>query len=401
MHSNQREDNQRGAEVCMHLLHISCLVFHVFFSRPKKIFHGTDCCSLAVTVGAGMNLHPIMLRAPLTTHHTLEACLRSLRNSLPDLNLQAAKELQTELAKYIATCTTAAAASVRTPRKRRQDKPGLFSLTKYDLALVMGFLERVRCQAVLPSCRATTCRRSVPPPSSPRSLRLTICLFRFLSKWPVDLLAWVHRARIVKPRWPISKKDLLSLTELRMKACSLTGDHKTVCLSAFPLLTFIWTLLFVPHALFFRQPPHQKCALFSPWHLNETCLSYALYCHAQVLSQSNWAYWWVCWTWVYPKTSLPVFHLLFSLDMGSKWRRRLAFNMPFPSSTIAWIVFCMFWLGVVYPRSHPGWIGPIGEFAAAEFRQKPAYRYFIPLSPDLPSILRHRLAFLSQIVPVG
>ena len=67
---------------------------------------------------------------------------------------------------------------------------------------------------------------------------------------------------------------------------------------------------------------------------------------------------------------------------------------------MAWLVFCMFWLGFVCPRSHPGYIGPIGEFGLHEFIRKPAYRYSIPLSPDLPSILRHRLAFLSQIVPV-
>ena len=134
-----------------------CFIFS--FTRPKKSFHGTDCCSLAVTVGAGMDLHPIVLHAPLTTHHTLKACLRSLRDSPPavtDLNLQAAKELQAELAKYIATCSSAAdSESKGAPRTRRQDKPGFFSLTKYDLALVMGFLERVRCQEILHSSKAT------------------------------------------------------------------------------------------------------------------------------------------------------------------------------------------------------------------------------------------------------
>ncbi len=128
--------------------------FLFFLDGPKKSFHGKDCCSLAVTVGAGMDLHPIVLHAPLTTHHTLEACLQSLRNSPPaatELNLQAAKELRVELAKYLASCSAAAAASIRAPRKRRQDKPGLFSLTKHDLALVMGFLERVRCQSILAS----------------------------------------------------------------------------------------------------------------------------------------------------------------------------------------------------------------------------------------------------------
>ncbi len=64
------------------------------------------------------------------------------------------------------------------------------------------------------------------------------------------------------------------------------------------------------------------------------------------------------------------------------------------------IFFCMFWLSFVCPRSHSGWIGPIGEIGAAEVECQPTYRYFIPFSPDLPLILRHRLAFLSQIVPV-
>ena len=67
---------------------------------------------------------------------------------------------------------------------------------------------------------------------------------------------------------------------------------------------------------------------------------------------------------------------------------------------MAWLVSCMYWLGFVYPRSHPGWIGPIGEFEGASIRTEPAYRYSIPLHPDFPSILTHRLAFLSEIVPV-
>ena len=54
----------------------------------------------------------------------------------------------------------------------------------------------------------------------------------------------------------------------------------------------------------------------------------------------------------------------------------------------------MFWLSFVYPRSHSGWIGPIGEFAAADFTHKPAYRYSILISFDLNSIWGNRLAFL-------
>jgi hypothetical protein len=76
--------------------------FHFFSDRPKKIFYGKECCSLAVTIGAGMNLHPILLQhAPAST--------------------------------------------------RRKYKLGLLSLTKSDLSLVMEFLEQVEWQAVLPS----------------------------------------------------------------------------------------------------------------------------------------------------------------------------------------------------------------------------------------------------------
>jgi hypothetical protein len=87
-----------------------------------------------------------------------------------------------------------------------------------------------------------------------------------------------------------------------------------------------------------------------------------------------------------------------SPDVHSIWRQRLAFLMPFRTSTIAWLSFCVFWLGFVYPRSHSGWIGRIGEFEGAVFIRKPAYRYSILLPPDLSLILRHRLAFSSEIV---
>ncbi len=39
------------------------------------------------------------------------------------------------------------------------------------------------------------------------------------------------------------------------------------------------------------------------------------------------------------------------------------------TSTIAWLGSCMFWLGFVSPRSHPGCIGPIGECTGAAFRE--------------------------------
>ena len=89
-----------------------------------------------------------------------------------------------------------------------------------------------------------------------------------------------------------------------------------------------------------------------------------------------------------------------SPDLHSIWRDRLVFHMLFRTSRIGWLVFCIIWLSFVYSRSHSGWIGPIGEFKGAESKGQQNYRYSIPLSPDLPSILGHRLTFLSQIVPV-
>ncbi len=81
-------------------------------------FHGKDCCSLAVIIGAGMNLHPILL------HST-----------------------------------------------RRIDKLGLLSLDKYVLSRVMGLLcvEQVGWQAIRPSSRASKerFRRSTPTPAPP------------------------------------------------------------------------------------------------------------------------------------------------------------------------------------------------------------------------------------------
>ncbi len=49
----------------------------------------------------------------------------------------------------------------------------------------------------------------------------------------------------------------------------------------------------------------------------------------------------------------------------------------------------MFWLSFVYPRSHPGWIGPIGEFKGVGFIPEQAYRYSLA-SPSC-SIWRERL----------
>jgi hypothetical protein len=86
------------------------------------MFQGQDCCSLAVTIGAGMDLRPITL-----LHST-----------------------------------------------RRKDKLGLMSLTKYNLSLVMGFLEEVGWQAILPSSRAkkdfVAPTSTSPPPFLPPPL---------------------------------------------------------------------------------------------------------------------------------------------------------------------------------------------------------------------------------------
>jgi hypothetical protein len=38
--------------------------------QPKKMFYGKDCWSLAVAIGAGMNLHPI-LQHSMNLHRTL------------------------------------------------------------------------------------------------------------------------------------------------------------------------------------------------------------------------------------------------------------------------------------------------------------------------------------------
>ncbi len=188
------------------------------------------------------------------------------------------------------------------------------------------------------------------------------------------------------------------------------------------------------------------------------------FCMPQVTFRLNWANWRIWSGWIYPKTSLLVLNpssswrafnireltiwLVFCMVwlgfvcprshpgyigpigetiLGAVFKKKptyrcaplplLSFNclltgmysyvdiyrrifMPFRTSTIAWLDFCMFWLGFVYPRSHSGWIGRIGKFTKAWFIRKPAYRYSIPLPSDLPSILRHRLAFLSKIVPV-
>ncbi len=94
--SNARTTNEE-LKFVLHAC-ISCLVGA---EGPKKMFYGKDCCSLAVTIGAGMNnLHPILL------HST-----------------------------------------------RGEDKLGLLSLDKYVLSRVMGFLSEVG-QAVLPLSRA-------------------------------------------------------------------------------------------------------------------------------------------------------------------------------------------------------------------------------------------------------
>ncbi len=95
--------------------------FLFLFLRPKKRFYGKDCRSLAVTIGAGMNLHPIL---PHSTG----------RNSILPHST------------------------------RRNYKLGLLSLTKYNLGLVMDFLDP---QAILPSSRANKSFVAPTCPSSP------------------------------------------------------------------------------------------------------------------------------------------------------------------------------------------------------------------------------------------
>ncbi len=90
------------------LYSITSFVFFVLFFRPKKKFYGKDCCSLAVTIRARMNLQPIL------PHSTGRNC-----------------------------------------------KLGLLSLTRHNLSLVMDFLDP---QAILPSSRA---KKDFVAPTSP------------------------------------------------------------------------------------------------------------------------------------------------------------------------------------------------------------------------------------------
>ncbi len=155
------------------------------------------------------------------------------------------------------------------------------------------------------------------------------------------LLAWVH-ARF---------RRKICFTWQNYDCALLQVIINIVCLSAFPLLAF-FNMNFAfrtVRSLFPTTALPEVHPLFPL--ASETCLAYALSNHPQVLSRSSWAYWWICWSWIYPVTSLPVFHLLFSLDMGSIWRRRLAFRMPLPIRLIGWLVI---WLCFLYPRSHSG-----------------------------------------------
>ena len=116
----EKRGNRKETAVSLHSTRVS--FFFSFLDRPKKMFRGKDCCSLAVTIGAGMSLHPVIL-----LHST-----------------------------------------------RKQCKIGLMALDKYNLSLVMGFLhEEVRWQAILPSSRAkkdVVAPTSTPLPPPPFSL---------------------------------------------------------------------------------------------------------------------------------------------------------------------------------------------------------------------------------------
>ena len=64
------------------------------------------------------------------------------------------------------------------PSTRTKDKLGLLSLTKYNLSLVMGFLdEQVGRQAILPSSRAKKDFVAPPPPLPVPSATLEVHTF--------------------------------------------------------------------------------------------------------------------------------------------------------------------------------------------------------------------------------
>ncbi len=114
-----------------------------------------------------------------------------------------------------------------------------------------------------------------------------------------------------------------------------------------------------------------------------TCFLYDLteFFIPQVTSRLNWANWRNCRSCIWTVTNLPVLYPS-SLDLCRIWNRRLALHKPYLTSRIGWLVFCMFWLGFVYPRSHSGWIGSIGEFTGSAFRgnQLTGNQPFIPLT---------------------
>ncbi len=92
----RRESTGRSMRVSLFYDEFLFFFFFFFRGRPKKRFYGKDCCSLAVAIGAGMDLRSIL------------------------------------------------------PHSTRRDYPklGLLSLKKYNLSLVMDFLDP---QAILPS----------------------------------------------------------------------------------------------------------------------------------------------------------------------------------------------------------------------------------------------------------
>jgi hypothetical protein len=83
-------------------------------------------------------------------------------------------------------------------------------------------------------------------------------------------------------------------------------------------------------------------------------------------SLESWRYRTLTWA----VTNLPVL----PSDLCSIWKRRLAFRMPYLVSQIRWLVWHVLTV-LCIPRSHPGWIRPIGQFAISEFVREQTYRY--------------------------
>ncbi len=132
----------------------------------------------------------------------------------------------------------------------------------------------------------------------------------------------------------------------------------------------------------------------------ETCFPYAypsirigwLVCFDCVLQQVpsrllSWANGRLCCSCVYTTITLPVLHSLCAI-----WQRIHVLRMSY-IRWIGWPVYCMFWLYFLFPRSHPSWTWPVGNFGETVVAKQPNYRYSLPSSSlDLYRIWRRRLA---------